>query len=440
MQNSASEDDRRWMAAALALARRAVGRVAPNPAVAALLVRDGVLLARGITARGGRPHAEAVALADAARRGVPVAGATAYVTLEPCAHHGLTPPCADALATAGIARVVCPIEDPDPRVSGRGFGALRRMGVEVVTGVCAEEAESVNAGFLSRIRRSRPFVTLKLATTLDGRIATATGESRWITGPAARRRVHLMRLHSDAVLVGAGTARADDPMLDVRGFGQDVAQPLRAVADPRLTLAPMSRLARTAHAQPVLVAHLDTLAEEDPQSVDRTAALEDAGVQLLPCPPASMPRASGGAQLDMEPGANRAPRPHLMSTVATGSAMDGPPHAQPASIREGDPGAGASGASDAIDLRVLLEGMAERGAGSVLVEGGGTLAAALIEGGLVDRLIVFAAGAVIGADGRAGVGALGLERLAAAPRFRRTEVSIEGADIMSVWEPVPPSA
>ncbi|MEM9763480.1 MAG: bifunctional diaminohydroxyphosphoribosylaminopyrimidine deaminase/5-amino-6-(5-phosphoribosylamino)uracil reductase RibD [Pseudomonadota bacterium] len=427
MQHSANDDDRRWMAAALTLARRAVGRVAPNPAVAALLVRDGRLLARGITAHGGRPHAEAVALADAVARHVPVTGATAYVTLEPCAHHGLTPPCAGALAAAGIARVVCPIEDPDPRVSGRGFDALRRRGVDVVTGVCAERAESVNAGFLSRIRRSRPFVTLKLASTLDGRIATATGESRWITGPAARRRVHLMRMQTDAVLVGAGTARADDPMLDVRGYGADVTQPLRVVADPRLSLDPASRLVRTARSQPLLVAHLADLVHEDPDGAARIAAFQKAGVILLPVP--AEPRNASGA-----------PRTEAEGVVATSEDPAAPDSGsvQPVSIRQGHRSVGGVQASGALDLSALLEAMAARGVGSVLVEGGGTLAAALIAGGLVDRLVMFSAGAVIGSDGHAAVGALGLEQLAAAPRFRRTEVSIEGSDVMSTWEPTSP--
>ncbi|MEM6946361.1 MAG: bifunctional diaminohydroxyphosphoribosylaminopyrimidine deaminase/5-amino-6-(5-phosphoribosylamino)uracil reductase RibD, partial [Pseudomonadota bacterium] len=249
--------DRRWMRAALALASRAVGRVAPNPAVAALIVRHGRLIARGVTAPGGRPHAEAIALEAAAARGIDVAGATAYVTLEPCAHHGRTPPCAEALAVAGITRLVCPLEDPDPRVSGAGFARLAAAGVTIDVGLCAEQAAWVNAAFLSRIERGRPHLTLKLATTLDGRIATASGESRWITGAAARRKVHLMRARSDAVLVGAGTARADDPMLDVRGFGAHAAQPVRVVVDPGLSLSLGGRLAQSARRIPVILAHRD---------------------------------------------------------------------------------------------------------------------------------------------------------------------------------------
>ncbi|MEM7497295.1 MAG: bifunctional diaminohydroxyphosphoribosylaminopyrimidine deaminase/5-amino-6-(5-phosphoribosylamino)uracil reductase RibD [Pseudomonadota bacterium] len=409
----AREDDRRWMSAALALAARAVGRVAPNPAVGALLVRDGRLLARGVTAPGGRPHAEAVALADARARDVSVEGATAYVTLEPCAHHGLTPPCADALAAAGIARLVCPLEDPDPRVSGRGFAALRAAGVAVALGVGAEAAAAVNAGFLARIRRGRPYLTLKLATTLDGRIATASGESRWITGPAARRAVHLMRLRSDAVLIGAGTARADDPALDVRGFGDGASQPLRVVADPRLSLDPAGRLAQSAGAQPVLLAHLDDPMALGADGERRAAALTAHGVQLLPCP--SSPDAAQ----------RRSTALRIADTSATFQTE----------TAGGDvPAGGSSSAAGALDLDWMLSALATRGVGSVLAEGGGTLAAALLRAQLVDRLVIFGAGLAIGADGRPAVAGLALHRLADAPRFRLVETSVAGADVMSVWQ------
>ena len=201
------------MAHALRLAARGLGAVWPNPAVGCVLVRDGLIVGRGWTQPGGRPHAETGALAQA---GALAQGATAYVTLEPCAHHGQTPPCAEGLIAARVARVVTALTDPDPRVAGRGHAMLRAAGIAVTEGVLAAEASRINAGFLKRISRNLPFVTLKLATTLDGRIATATGESRWITGPAARRHTHLLRLTHDAVMVGAGTARADDPDLTVR--------------------------------------------------------------------------------------------------------------------------------------------------------------------------------------------------------------------------------
>lgn len=226
------EDDRRWMTAALAVGRRGLGRVWPNPAVGCVVVKDGRPVGRGWTQPGGRPHAETMALAAA---GGDAAGATAYVSLEPCAHHGRTPPCADALIAARVARVVSPMRDPDPRVSGRGFAALRAAGIAVDVGLMAAAAEEANAGFLALQRSGRPWLTLKLAATLDGRIATRTGESRWITGPAARRRVHLMRAAHDAVLIGAGTARADDPALDVRLPGLESAAPVRVIVDGDLS-------------------------------------------------------------------------------------------------------------------------------------------------------------------------------------------------------------
>ena len=247
-----SPEDDGWMRAALALGRQGAGRCAPNPAVGCLLVRDGRLLARARTADGGRPHAEAAALAaagDAAR------GATAYVTLEPCAHHGgRGPPCAEALIAAGVARVVAALRDPDPRTAGRGIARLRAAGIDVATGVRAAEAARDHAPFLTRLALGRPRVTLKLALSLDGRIATAAGESRWITGPEARRHVHALRGRSDAVMVGAGTARADDPDLSVRGMGA-VRQPLRVVLSTALDLDPASRLGATARAVPVLLLH-----------------------------------------------------------------------------------------------------------------------------------------------------------------------------------------
>ncbi|MEM7526452.1 MAG: bifunctional diaminohydroxyphosphoribosylaminopyrimidine deaminase/5-amino-6-(5-phosphoribosylamino)uracil reductase RibD [Pseudomonadota bacterium] len=391
--------DRRWMRAALALASRAVGRVAPNPAVAALIVRHGRLIARGVTAPGGRPHAEAIALEAAAARGIDVAGATAYVTLEPCAHHGRTPPCAEALAVAGITRLVCPLEDPDPRVSGAGFARLAAAGVTIDVGLCAEQAAWVNAAFLSRIERGRPHLTLKLATTLDGRIATASGESRWITGAAARRKVHLMRARSDAVLVGAGTARADDPMLDVRGFGAHAAQPVRVVVDPGLSLSLGGRLAQSARRIPVILAHRD-----DPGIAvsEHSKALSALGVTLMPCPPAP-------------------------SSAPTPSTIGGEPditHQQ----QTGNP-------PNSIDLEAVLAGLAQRGIGSVLCEGGAVLASGLIAQSLVDRLVLFSAGKMIGAEGQPAVGSLALSTLAAAPQFHLVECERLGEDTVSIWEP-----
>lgn len=261
------------MAHALALGRRGLGTVWPNPAVGCVIVRDGLVVGRGWTRPGGRPHAETEALAmagDAAR------GATAYVTLEPCAHHGQTPPCAEALVSAGVARVVAAVEDRDSRVSGRGFERLRAAGVEVVTGVLADEALRDHAGFFLRTVQGRPWVTLKLAQSLDGRIATATGESQWITGPEARRVVHGLRASHDAVMVGAGTARADDPALTVRGISV-ARQPVRVVVSRLIDLPLTGQLARTARETPVWICHGPEARSEI------VSAWQGLGARLLTC-------------------------------------------------------------------------------------------------------------------------------------------------------------
>lgn len=231
------------MGAALALARRGLGRVWPNPAVGCVIVKDGHVVGRGFTQSGGRPHAEPVALAMA---GDAAQGADVYVSLEPCSHFGKTPPCADTLITAGVARVIAAAVDPDPRVSGRGLARLRDAGVDVVEGVRRDEAEALNAGFFSRVRTGRPLVTLKCATTLDGRIALSNGESKWITGPEARRRGHLLRCDHDAILIGSGTALADDPALTCRLPGLEGCSPVRVVMDGSLRLPVTSALVRSA--------------------------------------------------------------------------------------------------------------------------------------------------------------------------------------------------
>jgi len=260
------------MAVALRLARMAVGDTAENPPVGCVLVRDGRIVGRGRTATGGRPHAEAIALRQA---GAAARGATAYVTLEPCAHHGRTPPCADALVAAGVARVVVAIADPDPRVDGGGFATLRAAGVAVTVGPGAEAAQEIAAGFLSRIRRRLPFVTLKLATSLDGRIATASGASRWITGAAARQHAHALRARYDAILVGVGTALADDPALTCRTPGLGGRSPVRVVLDGGLRLPLDGALARTAGEVPTWVV-------ARPDAVD--PGLAALGVEILHAP------------------------------------------------------------------------------------------------------------------------------------------------------------
>ena len=220
-------NDARWMAAALALAERGRGRTAPNPNVGCLIVKTGIVIGRGWTQPGGRPHAEAMALEQA---GAAAAGATAYVTLEPCAHKSERgPACADLLAAAKPARVVIALGDPDPRTNGKGMERLRKAGIDVIEGVGTAGAERAMAGFLARRRLGRPHVTLKLATSLDGRIAMADGSSRWITGPEARAHAHLERARSELIVVGRGTLEADRPALDVRLAGLEARSPCRAV-------------------------------------------------------------------------------------------------------------------------------------------------------------------------------------------------------------------
>jgi diaminohydroxyphosphoribosylaminopyrimidine deaminase/5-amino-6-(5-phosphoribosylamino)uracil reductase len=268
----AHEEDARFMAAALNLGRRGLGRVAPNPAVGALIVKDGIVVGRGVTADGGRPHAEVLALRQA---GELARDATLYVTLEPCSHHGRTPPCADAIVAAGITRVVSALEDPDPRVGGSGHQRLREAGIRVKIGVLAELARRANLGHVLRVSAGRPMLTLKLAETADEYAAAPAGAPRLkITRPPADARVHMLRALHDAVMIGSGTAIADDPMLNVRLPGLETRKPLRIVLDPHLELAPSSRLAASACEHPTLV-----IAGES-ASMQRAARLLEAGVEV----------------------------------------------------------------------------------------------------------------------------------------------------------------
>jgi diaminohydroxyphosphoribosylaminopyrimidine deaminase/5-amino-6-(5-phosphoribosylamino)uracil reductase len=236
---------------ALALAARALGRVAPNPAVGCVIVApDGRIVGRGMTQDGGRPHAEAVALAQA---GAKARGATAYVTLEPCAHIGKTPPCANALVDAGVARVIVAVTDPDPRVNGSGIKILRDAGIEVTTGVLQAEAGQLSEGFFLRIGENRPLVTLKIAQSADGKTATAPGTSPWITGEEARRFGHLLRAKHDAILVGIETVLTDDPALTCRLPGLEKYSPVRIVLDSKLRLSSEARVVQSAREVPTIV-------------------------------------------------------------------------------------------------------------------------------------------------------------------------------------------
>ncbi len=360
--------DRDHMQAALALARRGLGRVWPNPAVGCVLVRNGHVVGRGWTQPGGRPHAETVALAQA---GALAKGATAYVTLEPCAHHGKTPPCADALVAAGIVRAVVAVEDPDERVSGRGLRRLTEAGIAVEVGLCFEDAAELNAGFFRRIREGRPLVTWKAATTLDGRIATHSGESRWITGPQARAHGHRMRAEHDAILVGVGTGLADDPELTCRLPGLEDRSPVRVVMDSRLRLPLTSRLVATAGQTPTWII---TLPGNDEA---RCQAFLNAGVDLI----------------EVDPDTSGTP-----------------------------------------DLPEAMRALGDRGITRLLVEGGSHLAAALLRARLVDRVAWFRAPLMVGGDGLPAAQAFGVDRLTDAPAFVSRGVRTLGGDVLELFE------
>jgi diaminohydroxyphosphoribosylaminopyrimidine deaminase/5-amino-6-(5-phosphoribosylamino)uracil reductase len=359
--------DLAMMRAALGLARRGLGTTWPNPSVGCVIVKDGHIVGRGWTGRGGRPHGETEALR---RAGAAAKGATAYVTLEPCSHWGKTPPCADALIKAGLRRVVVALEDPDPRVAGSGIEALQKAGLAVDLGLCAAEAAELNAGFLQRVRLGRPLVTLKLATSLDGRIAMADGESRWITGAAARDRAHLLRAAHDAILVGTDTVLADDPQLTCRLPGLADRSPVRVVLDRQLRIPPTARLIAEAREVPTW---LVTLPSADPA---RQKLLRDAGVEVI------------AAEAD-----------------ATGM----------------------------IDLSAVLTLLGTRGLTRLLVEGGGRLAGALLRAELVDRLVWFHAPLLLGGDGIPAIAPLGLGTLADMPRFERLATEIVGQDGVTVF-------
>ena len=266
-------DDYRQMARALALAQRGLYSVDPNPRVGCVLIQQGEVVGEGWHQRAGEAHAEVIALDAAGER---ARGATAYVTLEPCCHHGRTPPCTDALLAAGVARVVAAMSDPNPQVAGRGLAILRAAGVTVDCGLMEAEARALNPGFIQRMTRNRPWVRVKLAMSLDGRTALASGESRWLTGEAARRDVQRLRARSSAVLTGSGTLLADDPNLDARWPDAD-RQPLRVILDSRLRTPPTARTLRLPG--PVLI----FTAVADPA---RQAALRATGAEIAVVPPA----------------------------------------------------------------------------------------------------------------------------------------------------------
>ena len=352
------------MRSALGLAQRAIGGSWPNPAVGCVLVKHGRVVGRGWTQPGGRPHAETEALE---RAGSAASDAVAHITLEPCAHSGRTPPCADALIEAGISRAVIAMRDPDPRVNGMGIGRLREAGITVTEDVCGQEAAEIVAGFVLRISSGRPLITLKLGTTLDGRIGTRTGASQWITGPESRAFAHLLRDRHDGVLVGAQTAVADNPSLTCRLPGFNDRSSVRIFVDGSKQLPNSHDLIGNAHSVPtwVLTARNET--------ENRCISMASHGVQV----------------------------------IRVASAVNG-----------------------GIDILDALQELGKRGLNSVLVEGGGSLAASLLHADLVDRLVLFRAPMMIGADGIAAVANLGIDRLDLMPSFTRSSLHELGTDVV----------
>lgn len=361
--------DRRFMQLALTLGRRGLGRTAPNPAVGAVIVKDGVIVGRGWTQAGGRPHAEPEALA---RAGDAARGATLYVTLEPCSHVGKSPPCADAIVAAGISRVVSAIEDPNPEVAGQGHAKLRAAGVAVDVGLCAEDAARDHAGHFRRVRDGRPHIILKLAVSSDGMIGAAGGKPVAITGEAARTRVHLLRAQCDAVLVGIGTALADDPLLTCRLPGMAERSPARVVLDAALRLPGNSKLVHSAREVPLWVMTSD-IAE-----ASAAAKLGAAGARIL-------------------------------------------------RVKTGESG---------LDLHDMLRVLAAEGVTRLMVEGGARVAASFVEAGLADEVWLLRGPNPVGADGVAALGALPLSAITQSPALRiRASEALEN-DTLTIYERV----
>jgi diaminohydroxyphosphoribosylaminopyrimidine deaminase / 5-amino-6-(5-phosphoribosylamino)uracil reductase len=366
LSTEAVSADQRFMALALALGRRGLGRTWPNPAVGGVVV-NGIIAGRGWTQPGGRPHAEVEALR---RAGKAARGATLYVTLEPCSHHGKTPPCADAIIAAGIKRVVSALEDPNPKVAGAGHARLTAAGIDVVIGVGAEQARRDHAGHIRRVRDGRPNVMLKLAMSKDGKVATAGRRPLAITGGEVRDRVHLLRAQNDAIMVGIGTALADDPLLTCRLPGMEKDSPVRIVVDGELRLPATSRLAQTAREIPLWVFAGSNAAFEREQTLDATGA-------------------------------------HIMRVPS----------------RDGS-----------FDMSAVLKLLAERGITRLMVEGGPTLAASLVAADLIDQAVLFRSPMIVGPDGIDALEGLPLPALIDSPRLERVKNEPLGADIWDVFE------
>lgn len=354
-------DDEFYMRLALELAAKARGQTGVNPVVGCVIVKDGRIVGIGSHLRRGEAHAEVHALRMA---GDEARGAVVYVTLEPCSHYGRTPPCADRLIEAGVSRVVAAALDPNPKVAGSGLAKLRDAGIETASGVLEAEARSLNEAFEKYIRTGLPFVTLKAGATLDGRLAARSGDSRWVTGSKAREAVHTLRHRHDAIMIGAGTAAADDPSLTTRTPAGGL-HPIRVVMDSRLRLPLHRKLFRDGEAPTIVLA----AANADPA---KRQALEAAGVEVIACP--------------------------------------------------------AAGPDGRIDLRAAMQALGEREIGSVLLEGGGKLNGAMLEAGLIDKAVIFFAPKIVGSGGTALFDFPGPAKMAEAFRLERVEIEQYGED------------
>ena len=365
---ASEDDDQRFMQLALTLGRRGLGRTWPNPAVGAVVVKDEVIVGRGWTQPGGRPHAEVVALA---RAGPAARGATLYVTLEPCSHFGKSPPCADAIIAAGIARVVAAVEDPNPEVAGKGLAKLRAAGIAVDVGRCAAAAARDHAGHFRRMREHRPHVVLKLAVSADEKIAAAGGKPIAITGEAARRRVHLLRAQSDAILVGIGTVLADDPLLTCRLPGMEKRSPVRVVLDNGLRIPGDSRLVHTARETPLWVMASE-LAE-----APAAAKLGAAGAQVFRLAPRDKP---------------------------------------------------------GLDPLAVLHMLSDKGITRLMVEGGSRVASSFVAAGLVEEVWLLRGPDAVGAEGIAALDALPLTAITQSPAFRVRASETLDKDALTIYE------
>ena len=358
--------DREFMSGALSLAARNLGDTWPNPSVGCVIVKDGVVVGRGWTQSGGRPHAETEALA---RAGNHAKGGTAYVTLEPCSHYGQTPPCVDALTAAELKRVVIAQTDKNPEVAGQGIERLKAAGIEVDVGVCETEAAKLNAGFFLKVESFRPLFALKSATTLDGRIALASGESKWITGEKGRAAAHALRARFDAILVGSNTVLTDDPELTCRMPGYSGRPKVRIVLDRRGRTPETAKLIKSAKESPTWIV--------TSQGTD-CSMLSDRGAKIL----------------EVE---------------------------------------GSNETEFAANAAVAL---ANEGLTRVMIEGGAAIAASFLQADLIDEILWFRAGGVIGADGAAGIGPLGLGKIVDISGFQRGDSLVFGSDTLDFLDRV----